>query len=166
MFRLFYHNICSDCTQFDQCPIKEGNYGCRICFNQRLLRTAKLRALESTPEFNNLYRYRSGIEATFSEFDRKTGVKHLRFRGLKKVTFCATLKAAGINLFRANAFINRKNTDEPGPNRPFSLLVHTFEVIKNIINRFQHGFVDRFEKNPFLRTGILQNLNPTEFQRI
>jgi IS5 family transposase len=162
----FDRNICSACTQFDQCPVKEGTRGCCIRFNQKQLRTAKRRALETTPEFKNLYRYRSGIEATFSEFDRKTGVKHLRFRGLKKVTFCATLKAAGINLFRANAFINRKNTDEPGPNRPFSLLVHTFEVFKNTINRFQHGFVDRFEKNPFLRTGILQNLNPTGFQRV
>jgi hypothetical protein len=151
----FDRNICSACTQFDQCPVKEGTHGCRIRFNQKQLRTAKRRALESTPEFKNLYRFRSGIEATFSEFDRKTGVKHLRVRGLKKVAFCATLKAAGINLFRANAFINRKNTDEPGPNRPFSLLVHAFEVIANTINRFQHCFVDRFEKNPFLRPGIL-----------
>ncbi|MDP6329870.1 MAG: hypothetical protein QGF55_03345, partial [SAR324 cluster bacterium] len=79
----------------------------------------------------------------------KTGVKHLRVRGLKKVAFCATLKAAGINLFRANAFINRKNTDEPGPNMPFSLLVHAFEVIANTINRFQHCFVGRFEKKHF-----------------
>ena len=151
----FDRNICSACTQFDQCPVKEGTHGCRIRFNQKQLRTAKRRALETTPEFKNLYRFRSGIEATFSEFDRKTGVKHLRVRGLKKVAFCATLKAAGINLFRANAFINRKNTDEPGPNRPFSLLVHAFEVIANTINRFQHCFVGRFEKNPFLRPGIL-----------
>ena len=151
----FDRNICSACTQFDQCPVKEGTHGCRIRFNQKQLRTAKRRALETTPGFKNLYRFRSGIEPTFSEFDRKTGVKHLRVRGLKKVAFCATLKAAGINLFRANAFINRKNTDEPGPNRPFSLLVHAFEVIANTINRFQQCFVGRFEKNPFLRPGIL-----------
>jgi hypothetical protein len=39
-----------------------------------------------------------------SEYDRRTGVKHLRVRGLKAVKFCATLKALGVNIFRAAAF--------------------------------------------------------------
>ena len=38
-----------------------------------------------------------------SEYDRRTGVKHLRVRGLQAVRFCATLKAIGINIFRATA---------------------------------------------------------------
>jgi len=38
-----------------------------------------------------------------SQYDRLTGVKHLRVRGLKAVRFCAILKAAGVNLFRATA---------------------------------------------------------------
>ena len=42
-------------------------------------------------------------EATMSEYDRRTGVKHLRVRGLKAVRFCATLKALGVNIFRAAA---------------------------------------------------------------
>jgi hypothetical protein len=38
-----------------------------------------------------------------SQYDRLTGVKHLRVRGLKAVRFCATLKAVGVNLYRATA---------------------------------------------------------------
>jgi hypothetical protein len=38
-----------------------------------------------------------------SEYDRRTGVKRLRVRGLKAVRLCATLKAVGVNLFRATA---------------------------------------------------------------
>jgi hypothetical protein len=38
-----------------------------------------------------------------SEYDRKTGVKQLRVRGLENVRFSAVLKAAGINIFRATA---------------------------------------------------------------
>ena len=38
-----------------------------------------------------------------SEYDRKTGVKQLRVRGLGNVRFSAVLKAAGINIFRATA---------------------------------------------------------------
>lgn len=36
-----------------------------------------------------------------SQYDRLTGVKHLRVRGFKAVRYCATLKAAGLNLLRA-----------------------------------------------------------------
>ena len=36
-----------------------------------------------------------------SEFDRRTGVKRLRVRGLKAVRFSATLKALGLNILRA-----------------------------------------------------------------
>ena len=38
-----------------------------------------------------------------SAYDRRTGVKRLRVRGLKAVRVCATLKAVGVNLFRAAA---------------------------------------------------------------
>ena len=38
-----------------------------------------------------------------SAYDRRTGVKNLRVRGLEAVRFCAVLKAAGLNLIRAAA---------------------------------------------------------------
>ena len=39
-----------------------------------------------------------------SQFDRLTGVKHLRVRGLKAVSFAATLKALGLNILRSTRF--------------------------------------------------------------
>jgi|GEM_PF-5900432 len=39
-----------------------------------------------------------------SSYDRVTGVKRLRVRGLKAVRFCAILKALGVNILRAAAF--------------------------------------------------------------
>lgn len=53
--------------------------------------------------FKDRYRWRAGVEATMSEYDRRTGVKHLRVRGIKAVRFCATLKALGVNILRAAA---------------------------------------------------------------
>ncbi len=43
-----------------------------------------------------------------SSYDRVTGVKCLRVRGLKAVRFCATLKALGVNILRAVAFRRRE----------------------------------------------------------
>jgi len=38
-----------------------------------------------------------------SEYKKLTGVGRLRVRGFKAVRYCATLKAVGVNLFRAAA---------------------------------------------------------------
>jgi len=38
-----------------------------------------------------------------SAFDRLTGVKHLRVRGMEAVRFAVMLKAVGVNLYRAAA---------------------------------------------------------------
>jgi hypothetical protein len=43
------------------------------------------------------------VEATMSEFDRRTGVKKLRVRGMPAVRFCARMKAIGLNILRAAA---------------------------------------------------------------
>ena len=73
------------------------------------MRLAIRRAYEQTEAFKKRYMWRSGIEATISEYDRKTGVKHLRVRGLKAVRFCATLKAAALNIFRAATVRKARN---------------------------------------------------------
>ena len=45
------------------------------------------RSNEQSNEFKDRYRWRAGVEATMSEYDRRTGVKQLRVRGLKAVKF-------------------------------------------------------------------------------
>jgi hypothetical protein len=65
------------------------------------MRLAKRRQQEKTTEFIDRYRWRAGVEATMSQYDRLTGVKRLRVRGLKAVRFAAVMKAIAVNIARA-----------------------------------------------------------------
>lgn len=111
---VFHSAVCLICPRGKDCPVKPGKRGHYLRYDDKAIRLAKRRAHEKTPEFKDKYRFRAGIEGTMSEYDRKTGVKHLRVRGLFSVSFCATLKAAAVNIFRATAFRNRAE----GINRP------------------------------------------------
>ncbi|MFV0438432.1 MAG: transposase, partial [Desulfopila sp.] len=64
--------------------------------------------------FKARYRFRAGVEATMSEFDRRTGVKHLRVRGMRAVAFAVIMKAIGLNILRASRF-RRRETAPKGP---------------------------------------------------
>ena len=97
----FASEHCDICPLREQCPVKAGKKRHYLRFDLKSLRIAGRRAREHTPEFKDKYRWRSGIESTFSEMDKKTGVKRLRVRGLSAVGYCARLKAIGVNLFRA-----------------------------------------------------------------
>ena len=120
---------CSNCPQCSQCPAKEGKKFFYLRFDDKELRLAIRRKLEKSDLFKNRYRMRSGIEATNSEYDRLTGVKHLRVRGFKAVRFCATIKALGINIYRiATAMRAGKQSTQPEnlliP--PIKVLISTF----------------------------------------
>jgi len=97
----FDSGFCNACPQREQCPVKPGKNRHYLHFTLKALRIAGRRAGEHTPEFKDKYRWRSGIESTFSEMDKTTGLKRLRVRGLSAVGYCARLKAIGVNLFRA-----------------------------------------------------------------
>lgn len=100
---LFNADDCAVCPLKEQCPAKEGKKYFYLRYTKKEMRIAKRREYEQTDQFKDRYRWRAGVEATMSEFDRKTGVKRLRVRGLKAVRFCAVLKAAGVNIMRAAA---------------------------------------------------------------
>jgi len=97
----FASEHCGACPQRERCPVKAGRKRHYLRFDLKALRSAGRRAREHTPEFKDKYRWRSGIESTFSGMDKQTGIKHLRVRGLSAVGYCALLKAIGVNLFRA-----------------------------------------------------------------
>jgi hypothetical protein len=97
----FASEHCGDCPLRERCPVRPGRKRHYLRFNLKTLRIATRRAREHTPEFKDKYRWRSGIESTFSGMDKMTGVKRLRVRGLFAVGYCARLKAIGVNLFRA-----------------------------------------------------------------
>jgi hypothetical protein len=99
------------------------------------MRIAKRRAAEQTTEFKDRYRWRAGVEATMSELDRRTGVKQLRVRGFKAVRFSATLKAIGINLFRAAAVRKAINYEDAGHSKIKSALNHAIFFVKEHFQR-------------------------------
>ncbi len=96
--------LCSNCPKRSQCPVEKGNKFNYLRFTEKDSRIALRRLYERTDEFKDRYRWRAGVEATMSEYDRRTGVKRLRVRGLKAVGYCAVLKALAVNIFRAAAF--------------------------------------------------------------
>jgi len=65
-----------------------------------------------------------------SEYDRRIGVKYLRVRGFKAVRFCATLKAAPVNIFRATAVRRVRNIDKTAHQRGLSAHIHAIFVVK------------------------------------
>jgi hypothetical protein len=101
---VFCVELCEQCPKKAECPVKDGKRGRYLRYNSKVARLARRRAVEKTAAFREKYRFRSGVEATMSEFDRRTGVKHLRVRGLAAVRFSVFLKATGLNILRAAAF--------------------------------------------------------------
>ena len=126
----FESHHCINCPNQNTCPVKQGKKHHYLRYTDKEMRLAKRRAYEQTDEFKDHYRWRSGSEATVSEYDRRTGVKHLRVRGLKVVRFCATLKAIGVNIFRANAVRKVVNDDKAAHERGLSGQIYTIYVIK------------------------------------
>jgi hypothetical protein len=123
---VFGLETCAGCPHLNECPVKPGKKGYYLHYDDKALRLAQRRAHEKTPAFQEVYRFRAGIEGTMSQIDRKTGLKHLRVRGRAAVSFCATLKAAGINILRAVAFKNSENEENPTQKQrnlgPFDLI--------------------------------------------
>jgi hypothetical protein len=127
---IFSPEVCTGCPRINDCPVKAGKKGSYLHYDEKALRLAKRRAYEKSPVFQELYRFRAGIEGTMSQLDRKTGVKHLRVRGLGAVSFCATLKAAGLNLLRATAFRNGQDNHNSALQQKNADLFGFFSVFK------------------------------------
>jgi len=124
---------CTKCPNEKICPVKRGKRYHYLRYKDKEMRLSKRRAYEQTDEFKDRYRWRAGAEGTMSEYDRKTGVKHLRVRGLKSVRFCATLKAIGVNIFRATAVRKSMSDDKIGREGGLYGQMHVLSVIKEQI---------------------------------
>jgi len=103
---------CENCPRRRECPVVPGKRHFYLRYDRKAVRLARRRAREKTPEFRDRYRFRAGIEGTISAYDARTGVKQLRVRGFEAVRFCATLKATGVNIFRA-AVVRRASLEAP-----------------------------------------------------
>ena len=94
----------SACPQLINYPVSAYKKAHTCYYDRKMIRISKRRQNEDADSFRNVYRYRAGIEATISQYDRFTGVKHLRVRRLKAVSFAATLIALGLNILRSTRF--------------------------------------------------------------
>jgi len=129
----FDSSHCVHCPFREACPVKPGKRHHYLRYEDKTMRIATRRAKEQTPEFKDKYRWRAGIEATMSEYDRITGVKRLRVRGFPAVSYCARLKAIGVNLFRATSVRNALKGQEGPPQPGESLLHRVILVVKERI---------------------------------
>ena len=132
----FSLGTCSQCTLKEQCIVRCGKRHYYLRYEEKAMRLAKRKARENTAEFKEVYRWRAGVEATMSEYDRRTGVKHLRVRGLQAVRFCAILKAIGINLFRATALRKRVKPLNAASRGIMSRLNQIYSVFKELFRLF------------------------------
>jgi len=129
----FSSATCLECNSFDNCPVKKGKKACYYRYKEKDISLARRKRHEASDAFKDKYRYRAGVEATMSEYDRRTGVKHLRVRGMKAVRFAVIMKAIGLNIFRASRYRKRTNPQQAPrcdtKTAPFSLLRHVREQI-------------------------------------
>jgi len=121
---LFSRKTCRGCPRQKACPTIPGKKGRYLRYDDKAVRLARRRAREDTPEFRDRYRFRAGIEGTMSQLDRLTGLKRLRVRGLSAVSLAAHLKAAGVNILRAAAFLNSKKGRNPASPEVMTRLVY------------------------------------------
>ena len=141
---------CSDCPNLNECPVSKGKKAYYYRYKEKDIRVAARRRHEQSDAFKGRYRYRAGVEATMSEFDRRTGVKHLRVRGIKAVTFAVIMKAIGLNILRASRF-KRRQKGPAGPHCGMRLTIFVaFSLIKDQIQR-QMRLFDEILLNSRLR---------------
>jgi len=126
---------CRNCPNQSICSVKKGSKYYYLRYKAKEMRVAKRRAYERSDEFKDRYRWRAGVEATMSEYDRRTGVKHLRVRGIKAVRFCAFLKATGLNILRAAAVRRARNEDECGQDRRKRGAMYAFFIVKERVKQ-------------------------------
>lgn len=135
---------CQNCPRRNECPVVPGKRHFYLRYDLKAVRLAQRRAREETPEFRDRYRFRAGIEGTISAYEARTGVKQLRVRGLEAVRFCATLKAAGVNLFRATVVRSasmKVSEALAGENSGFAQVIFFFKELLGAILGHFHKFM-------------------------
>jgi hypothetical protein len=130
----FNHEICASCPNSSKCPVQIDDSGKAVLsYKPKDLLLSVRRAFEFTFTFLILYSMRAGIEATNSVLDRLMGIKHLRYRGQKRVALAVTFKAIGLNIRRAMSYEQKKQRklSKMGLNLLFFLLFK-FRLEKNL----------------------------------
>jgi hypothetical protein len=104
---VWYEATCAECEFINSCPAKSSKQGRKHYYTISSAKCHLRRQYEDSQAFKDIYRYRSGIEATNSRFISMTGARRSRYRGLKKMSFSQTLKALAINMHRVAGYMQR-----------------------------------------------------------
>lgn len=91
---------CRHCEYCSYCQVGQNDCPPRITYSEKELRLEKRRKYEKTKEFKEIYRMRSGIEATNANFKKDFPNGQTRTRGLKSVTYEIMGKALMTNFMR------------------------------------------------------------------
>lgn len=106
---------CSGCPAATACPTRQLVSGDRtLRAMQQSIATEVRQYEQTTPEFKEAYKDRSGIEATNHELKDRHGLGDLRVRGRERVTLAAYLKALSLNVKRAISW-NLESTNRAAP---------------------------------------------------
>jgi len=128
--------------------VKAGAKHYYLRYTDKELRIALRRAAEESPEFKDRYRYRAGVERTMSYYDRLTGVKRLRVRGIEAVRFSATSKAIGVNIYRAAAVRKADNHGIYPFGNAISMIKERFRKIVRPLQQIYDYFTVYYEFKP------------------
>jgi len=104
---IWYKSTCEGCPNLNKCPTKKCAKGRKHYYTISSMKCHFRREHENSKEFIDVYRYRSGIEATNSRFISMTGGRRSRYRGLEKMRFSQKLKALAINMYRITKYLRR-----------------------------------------------------------
>ena len=153
----FSQKHCQGCPRSGQCKLRPGKNKFLLHYSHKQYRLAARRAYEQSEAFTESYRWRAGVEATMSEFNRRTGVKKLRVRGMTAVRFAAIMKATGLNLLRAGA-VWRARRKARRANLGDNILLYTaFKTVKEqilmIIGNFRSNCLENYQ---FAESGPLK----------
>ena len=148
----FAIDLCDRCPLASDCAAKKKVRFFYLHYTEKNLRIARRRQHEQTEAFRQKYRWRAGVEATMSQYDRITGVKRLRVRGKKAVRFAAVMKATAVNLARALAARHaRMRAKGVNPDRNRGLF-RVFRLFKERIGGFFGSITSRIVGRLMLRT--------------
>lgn len=91
---------CKSCPLADACPTEQRRDYRVLAFGDADIATSLRRIEQETPEWKELHKARSGIEATNSELKRRHGLRKLRVRTKPRVNLSVRLKVLALNVKR------------------------------------------------------------------
>jgi hypothetical protein len=148
----FDPKLCQGCPHAEHCPVKPGKKKNYLRYSGKQYRLSVRRKAEKSEAFIDIYRWRAGVEATMSEYDRRTGVKKLRVRGMPAVRFCAKMKATGLNLLRAarvrRARMKAAGADQGLDRRILGAVYRVKERFQAVVANFGANWPSSLERYP------------------